>query len=266
MLRDIESVRRLRRGEAVPVVDGTGRPTEVQIYPRPVQPELPIWVTAGGSPDTFRAAGGIGANLLTHLLAQDLDDLARKIAVYREARERCGHDRGRVALMVHTYLGDDLDQVREVVRRPFCGYLRSSFGLLAGLLRNLRPDLGVESLSEEELDALLEHAFDRFYDTAGLLGTPASCLAMVDRLRAAGVDEVACLIDFGIETEAALGGLERLVELIAAWRLPRAPIHQEGSVAAEIMSRGATHFQCTPSLAGLLTLEGDSLASLRGLR
>src|SRR5687768_15888466 len=56
MLRDIETVRRLWRGEAVPVVDGTGRPTEVQIYPRPVQPELPVWVTAGGSPDTFRAA------------------------------------------------------------------------------------------------------------------------------------------------------------------------------------------------------------------
>ena len=52
----------------------------MRILPRPLQPELPVWLTAAGSPETFRLAGEIGANVLTHLLGQTLDELAEKIA------------------------------------------------------------------------------------------------------------------------------------------------------------------------------------------
>ena len=38
----LETVRRLWRGEAVRVPDGEGRPIQVRILPRPVQPELPL--------------------------------------------------------------------------------------------------------------------------------------------------------------------------------------------------------------------------------
>jgi alkanesulfonate monooxygenase SsuD/methylene tetrahydromethanopterin reductase-like flavin-dependent oxidoreductase (luciferase family) len=40
---NVEIIRRLWRGEAVRVPDGEGRPVEVRILPRPIQPELPIW-------------------------------------------------------------------------------------------------------------------------------------------------------------------------------------------------------------------------------
>ena len=43
-----------------------------------------------------------------------------------------------------------------------------------------------------ELDALLEHAFERYYLTSGLFGTPDACVAMVDRLKETDVDDVAC--------------------------------------------------------------------------
>jgi len=269
MMQEIETVRRLWRGESVGVTDGTGRPIEVHVYPRPVQPELPVWVTAGGHPETFRMAGEAGANLLTHLLAQDLDDLERKIGIYRRARHERGHDRGHVTLMVHTFLGDDLDEVRDIVRKPFCDYLRSSFGLLSGLLGNLRPDLRIESLAPEELDLLLERAFDRFYATAGLLGTRESCLPMVDCLRGLGVDEIACLIDFGIDTDTVLGSLDRLAGLMRDSRRPRPRLQaaaDEGSIGIEIARRGASHFQCTPSMAALLAIEPESLRGAGGLR
>jgi alkanesulfonate monooxygenase SsuD/methylene tetrahydromethanopterin reductase-like flavin-dependent oxidoreductase (luciferase family) len=38
----VETVRRLWRGESVRVPDGEGRPVEVRILPRPIQPELPL--------------------------------------------------------------------------------------------------------------------------------------------------------------------------------------------------------------------------------
>ena len=40
---DVEIIHRLWRGEAVRVPDGEGRPIEVRILPRPIQPELPLW-------------------------------------------------------------------------------------------------------------------------------------------------------------------------------------------------------------------------------
>ena len=74
-------MRRLWRGEAVrvPGPDWASRST-VRTLPRPVQPELPVWVTTAGNPETFAQAGALGANVLTHLLGQTVEELAEKIA------------------------------------------------------------------------------------------------------------------------------------------------------------------------------------------
>ncbi|MBC7171944.1 MAG: LLM class flavin-dependent oxidoreductase, partial [Polyangiaceae bacterium] len=49
MLRDIDVVRRLWRGEAVEFDSPTGTPVAVVTQPRPVQRELPVWVTTAGN-------------------------------------------------------------------------------------------------------------------------------------------------------------------------------------------------------------------------
>ena len=118
----METVRALWRGEEARFPDGTGTDVKVRIYPPPVQPELPIWITSAGSVETFELAGKLGAGMLTHLLGQDIDDLARKISIYREAftpQDSGPLGKPRVALMLHTFLGRDRDQVREAVREPF---------------------------------------------------------------------------------------------------------------------------------------------------
>src|SRR6185503_3544340 len=78
MMRDIETVRRLWRGESVALAGPHGSDVDVKVLPRPVQGELPVWLTAAGNPETFEAAGEIGAGLLTHLLGQSVEDLAEK--------------------------------------------------------------------------------------------------------------------------------------------------------------------------------------------
>ena len=60
-----------------------------------MQPELPVWLTAAGKPDTFREAGELGHGVLTHLLGQSVDELAGKIALYREAYRASGATRAR---------------------------------------------------------------------------------------------------------------------------------------------------------------------------
>ncbi|KJK55549.1 hypothetical protein UK12_28015 [Saccharothrix sp. ST-888] len=58
----------------------------------------------------------------------------------------------------------------------------------------------------------VEQSFNRYFETSGLFGTVADAEAVVRRPEAAGVDEIACLIDFVGDTDVVLSGLEYLDE------------------------------------------------------
>ncbi|HEV2146101.1 MAG TPA: LLM class flavin-dependent oxidoreductase [Longimicrobiaceae bacterium] len=217
MYEQIEQVQRLWRGEPVVQRNSYGKEVELSIHPKPLQPVLPTWVTSSGNVETFRSAGRIGANLLTHLIGQDVDALEEKIRAYREARAESGFpaDEGVVSLMLHTFVGTDVEEVRETVRQPFREYLRSAVLLETAAARGGGTvsggrRIGAQELPPEIMDELLDMTFDRYFHTAALMGTPDSCLPLLDRLDRAGVDEIACLIDFGVAEEEVLRGLEHL--------------------------------------------------------
>jgi natural product biosynthesis luciferase-like monooxygenase protein len=206
MYRDIETVRRLWRGESISAPNGEGVPTEVTVRPRPVQADLPVWVTAAGSMRTFESAGEIGANVLTHLLGHRWDQLREKITAYRNARRRAGHPGpGRVSLMVHTFLHADADYVARIARPPLASYIHSSLSLLK---HNLRRDAAAE-----DVQALVELSAEKYFRTFGLFGPPSACLPRVRLMADIGVDDVACLIDFGIDADAVLASLPYAKEL-----------------------------------------------------
>ncbi|CCH30845.1 MupA/Atu3671 family FMN-dependent luciferase-like monooxygenase [Actinosynnema sp. NPDC047251] len=215
LVEHVETVRSLWRGESATFTNGVGEPKAVKIFPPPVQRELPVWVTSAGGVETFRAAGRLGAGVLTHLLDQDLDGLAEKLTEYRKAlAERPGADGwpGHVALMIHTYLDDDEDRARELVRAPLSDYMRSSLHLLLNAQLDGRRKIDVSKLSDEDTAFMVERAFDRYFDF-GLLGTVPKAAAAIEQFRSIGVDEVACLIDFGLPADSVLSGLVKLDEL-----------------------------------------------------
>jgi natural product biosynthesis luciferase-like monooxygenase protein len=216
MTDTLETVRRLWRGEEVEFADADGDQRAVRIYPAPIQRELPVWITAAGSPDTFRSAGRLGAGVLTHLLGQDHEALERNIAAYRaEFAATHGPDaRGHVALMLHTLIGTDRDEVRELVRGPFSDYLRSSMDLVARTsATSEQGGSDLARLSEADREFLVERAFDRYFTAAGLFGTVDDGVETLRRLSAVGVDEVACLIDFGVPQDQVLQALQHLGDL-----------------------------------------------------
>jgi acyl carrier protein len=63
---------------------------------------------------------------------------------------------------------------------------------------------------EKAIETLSSFAFERYTQTASLIGAPEQCLRMVQRLHEIGVDEVACLIDFGLPNDLVLHGLAAL--------------------------------------------------------
>ncbi len=153
-------------------------------------------------------AGEIGANVLTHLLSQSIEQLAEKIAIYRSAwrEHEHGPGTGHVTLMLHTFVESSVDGVREKVQEPFSNYLSSSVELW--LAR--RPGQDISDFTEEEIEDLVSFAFDRYFETSGLFGTPSTCQQMIDRLKSIDVDEVGCLIDFGIDFDSVLSSLHYL--------------------------------------------------------
>jgi natural product biosynthesis luciferase-like monooxygenase protein len=215
MFTAIETIERLWTGQPLKSQAGDGSWVEVRTAPRPIQPRLPKWVTAAANPATFRRAGETGAHLFTHLFDLSVDRLAEMIALYRGAREQSGLEPqgGRVAVAMHTFLADDLDAVRRHSYRPFCDYLKSNAGLVAKLALSRGMTVDVSKLTERQLDEAVDLLFEKFLNGRSLLGTPETCASQVEQLVKIGVNEVACLLDFGPEPDAILGELNTLDRL-----------------------------------------------------
>jgi natural product biosynthesis luciferase-like monooxygenase protein len=214
LVNAVDTVRALWRGDELDATDGLGAPTRVRLHPRPVQPELPVWVTTAGSLDTYELAGKLGANVLTRLHREDDEALGAKIARYREVLAASHPDRtGQVTIMLHTFLGHDIEVVRETVRRPLQDYLASALDLRALTPSRAGRLKDPERVGERERRLAVRRAFDRYFASSALLGTVEHCAGLVRRLDAIGVNEIACLIDYGPDLADTLGSLELVAEL-----------------------------------------------------
>ena len=269
-----DQIRRLWRGEAVEFPTKTGT-FAAKTQPRPVSKELEIWVTTAGNPETWRDAGRIGAHVLTHLLGQSIDEVAGKITLYHDALREAGHDPAnfKVTLMLHTYVARDREQARETARGPMKDYLRSAAGLIkqyAWAFPAFKKPKGVtnpaeidiRTLEAEELEAILDFAFERYFEDSGLFGTVDDCLDRVEQLKRIGVNEVACLIDYGIASEKVMEGLYPLAEVLRRSNEGAGPAKDDFSIAAQIVRHGVTHLQCTPSMARMITMNDEARLAL----
>lgn len=210
----VDIVRRLWAGEEVELTGEDGEPVDVRTLPRPLQRQLPLWITAS-SEGGFVRAGSIGAPVLTSLLNTTLDAVAANVARYRESLEAHGYGAasGRVALMVHTFVGPDLAAVREQIEGPFRNYLRSHYHLLDGLAESLGLGVRMDDLTPADLETLLRFGFEGFLDGRSLIGGARELRPLVESFANAGVDELACLIDFHPGYEEVMSSLEHLTAL-----------------------------------------------------
>ncbi|MBV9490040.1 MAG: LLM class flavin-dependent oxidoreductase [Verrucomicrobia bacterium] len=220
-LERIPVIQRLWRGEAIQRRNGKGETIDLRIYPQPCQKELPVWLTASRRVETFIDAGRSGYHVLTMLQGSTLVQLKEKIARYRQARQESGWEpgSGKVTLMLHTLVHPDAAYARRLVREPFLEYIRSSLDAHKTALS------GGERLGAADLNQMAEFSYERYCREASLIGDPATCFEMVRQCREAGVDEIACLVDFGADAASVVAALPHLDELrrISLDRLPPVP-------------------------------------------
>ncbi|MFF7992044.1 MupA/Atu3671 family FMN-dependent luciferase-like monooxygenase [Kitasatospora xanthocidica] len=231
----IPVVQKLWRGEEVAFPGPDGAEIRPVLHPRPVTAELPVWVTASGNPDTYVQAGRLGANVLTALIGQEPEHLAANIARYRAERAAHGHDpeAGTVTVMLHAYLEEDAAAARERCRGPLREYLR-------GYLEQQRDMIGGsgEDTGGADIEAQLDFAYERYAHHTALIGNPRTVRPLLDRLAEAGVDEAACLVDFGIPLEAAQRSIDLLAGVLADYRSPEAAAVTVSGPAAAVTVSG----------------------------
>lgn len=275
MFEQIRDLRKLWSGKEVAFPRENGDMHSVLTQPRPVSKKLNVWVTTAGNPATWQEAGANGCNVLTHLLGQSVDEVGEKIKLYHAALREAGHDPDdfTVTLMLHSYLADTRENARAVAREPMKDYLRSAAGLIKsyawafpafkkpkGVETPMQLDLG--SLDEDELEGILDFAFDRYFNDSGLFGTIEDALARVSEVKAIGVTEIACLIDYGIDVDHVMEGLKPLAEVLRLSNLDVAPADDDNSIAAQIIRHKVTHLQCTPSMAQMLVMNDEAREAL----
>lgn len=231
MWRGIQQVQQLWQGNALDFLDATGTTISVQSLPRPIQPQLPTWITCQ-STETFVEAGRLGANILVSLLGGSLEQLVPKIQAYQQALIKQGHDPNSktVSLMLHTFLGANIDQVKNDVRQPFGNYLKTHYGLLENLAKGMGLSVRLEDFSDDDLDSLLLFGVEGFMNDRSLIGTPQTCLPFVQKLAQVGITEVACLIDFVQDFDRVMQALPYLKQL-----KDNCAIHQQETAAMDVI-------------------------------
>lgn len=86
-----------------PAIDGLG------VYPRPLQPEIPIWVAVGGTPQSVVRAATLGLPMALAIIGGMPERFAPMVHLYREAARQAGHDPAQLPVSInsHGLVADD---------------------------------------------------------------------------------------------------------------------------------------------------------------
>jgi natural product biosynthesis luciferase-like monooxygenase protein len=189
---------------------------KVELFPKPVQKKLPIWITSSGNPKTWEKAGTLGTNVLTALLGQQsIDQLADNIKIYKRQLLKNDYDIGNkeITVMLHTFLGRDLENVKSEIHNTFVKYLKAHMEQYKHELLGKSIQVNPFQFSTEDENEIAEFAFKKYFQNQTLLGTKEKCLPLLQKLKEIGVTEVACLIDFGLPNDKIMNSLKILLEL-----------------------------------------------------
>ena len=183
-----------------------GSSKEVNIFPSPYQDQIPVFITSSKSADTCFNAGLKGYHLLTHFISNDLDELQENIAIYHDGLKKGGHSKAdkEIVLMLHTYIDDTIEKVECKSKEAFINY-QNSFLELEGQKLDLTND--------RKTQVTKDYIFKKYSPERSLMGTPETSRELLYHAKTMGITQIAALVDFGVEEQDVLHGLDKLTLL-----------------------------------------------------
>ena len=256
-----EELRQLWDGCCVSFPDTEGRFFGARIEPPPPTP-IPLSLSVSGSADQYRFAAVHKLHVVTDLLEQSLETLAKNISVYRQTWRDCHgthDDVGKVTVMIHTFVAERDEDAQETALAPMAAHLTIS-------RRAFAASAGARDPKHRAPASSVEHTARELIKTRSLIGARQSVVRRLHQLSLLGIDEVACVIDFGLEHSKVLRGLEAL-------QLAKADYARAQRNAARALDAGngaldtrITHLRCTPSMAKTLLKQATFAPVLDGLK
>lgn len=88
---------------------------EAEIYPRPVQPKMPIWLGVGGTPQSFIRAGSLGLPLMVAIIGGETRRFRPLVDLYRQAGAAAGFKPEDLKVGLHSlgYIGETSKEARD---------------------------------------------------------------------------------------------------------------------------------------------------------
>jgi natural product biosynthesis luciferase-like monooxygenase protein len=217
MRQHLDDVLRLWSGQPLTRAGPGGAELEITTLPRPTRSSLAIWFASGGGGirlDTPRLAGELGYNLLTHTVSQTFDEVAIRVRAFREAHAAsASRAAGTVTLLIHTCILDDDDPLAGSIEDVLADYVTDSLDLqVRSEVIGSRPPQK-SGLTARERKLMVATATRRLREDASLIGSVPVVRERIKRLESIGIDELACLVDFGAPAYAVVRTVERLSEL-----------------------------------------------------
>ena len=168
------------------------------MLPKPVQePHPPLWM-AGTGPESHQIAGDYGIGMLSFSIFVPLDELARRIAIYKDAVSRCTNPVGkfindRAAAFTMIYCGESDEEAREVGGLPAVEYIKTSLTYVWDTLKWMEgKDVHTYDYMKEVTGYDPSMLTFEMLDAANMVivGGPDTCSETVKEYRDLGVDVV----------------------------------------------------------------------------
>jgi probable LLM family oxidoreductase len=173
---------------------------EQDVFPRPLQDPLPVWVGVGGTPESFVRAGVLGLPLMVAIIGGQPHRFRPLIDLYREAGRKSGHAPDKLKVGIHV-LGHIAGTTEQAAEDFFPGYARA--------FTEIGKERGWPPTTRLQFDAL------RTPDGALFVGDPATVAKKI------------------LSVREALGGLDRLTLQMSIAALP----HVKALRAIELLGR-----------------------------
>jgi alkanesulfonate monooxygenase SsuD/methylene tetrahydromethanopterin reductase-like flavin-dependent oxidoreductase (luciferase family) len=195
------------------------------VRPKPIQqPHPPLWYSAI-SPQSAEFAGGLGFAMMTQTVGIRRDQVASRIASYRDAFHASTEYLARVPLervCLYTlgFCHEDRKVALERARAPMLEYLRRTADMYEVTMRAQGLNLDFEKLraTMSDFDAVVEQGMV-------MVGDPDDCVRWLHDYASLGVEEF-CFRFEGVSHDDALGCIRRMgADVLPRCREPLAAAH-----------------------------------------
>jgi probable LLM family oxidoreductase len=117
---------------------------EAEVYPRPLQQPLPVWIAVGGTPDSVARAGTLGLPLMIAIIGGAPARFAPLVELYRQAARAAEVDPAWLAVGInsHMYIADTSQRAGD-----------EFFGAYSQMMNRIGRERGWPPLTRAQFDA-----------------------------------------------------------------------------------------------------------------